>query len=183
VQEGNGLNQGLFGPVDLASTLASLLAQRGSEGRGGGGWEGGKGMVSMEEVLGERRMLAEALTELMVEDSLRRAVSEVRMCVSVCVCVCVYTGPAPYSRRNMMYMYTHAHAQMLFSQGRQADRITLWEPARVLCVGSTEDTYGKCLPAPGAPHGASRLRTRVIIGTLFAGLFVLVCMSVIRCCV
>lgn len=86
MQEGNGLNQGLFGPVDLASTLASLLAQRGSEGRGGGGWEGGKGMVSMEEVLGERRMLAEALTELMVEDSLRRAVSEVRICVCVCVC-------------------------------------------------------------------------------------------------
>jgi hypothetical protein len=101
----------------------------------------------------------------------------------VFVCVCVYTIPAPYARRNMMYMYTHAHAQMLFSQGRQADRITLWEPARVLCVGSTEDTYGKCLPAPGAPHGASRLRTLVIIGTLFAGLFVLVCMSVIRCCV
>ena len=85
MQEGNGLNQGLFGPVDLASTLASLLAQRGSEGRGGG-WEGGEGMVRMEEVLGERRMLAEALTELMVEDSLRRAVSEVRICVCVCVC-------------------------------------------------------------------------------------------------
>ena len=83
-QEGNGLNEGLFGPVDLANTLASLgqrhsaLEGRGKAKTGEAEAEPSGGGAGAEALLGERRMLGEALTELMVEDSLRRAVSEVR---------------------------------------------------------------------------------------------------------
>ena len=64
--------------------MASLgQRRRALEGRGKAKAEGvevgplGRG-VDGETLLGERRLLGGALTELMVEDSLRRAVSEVR---------------------------------------------------------------------------------------------------------
>ena len=89
LQEGNGLNIGIFGPVDLADALGLLSRSAHThanalQGGGDGGAEAGEeerrvseGVRGVWEVMKARCALSEALSELMVEDSLRRSVAEV----------------------------------------------------------------------------------------------------------
>ena len=90
-QEGNGLNIGIFGPVDLADALGLLsrsahTQEHSLQGGGDGGAAAGEeergvseGVRRVWEVLKARRGLSEALSELMVEDSLRSSVAEVML--------------------------------------------------------------------------------------------------------
>ena len=87
-REGNGLNVGLFGAVDIARMLP-LLAHRGG---GGWAWDDARVRVALEE----RERLGSAMKRLVVEDSMKLSVAEVlfNTYASIHRCVglfCVYT--------------------------------------------------------------------------------------------
>jgi hypothetical protein len=68
-REGNGLNVGLFGAVDIARMLP-LLAHKGGW---GGAWDDARVRVALEA----RERLGGAMQRLVVEDSMKLSVAEV----------------------------------------------------------------------------------------------------------
>ena len=70
-QEGNGLNVGLFGTVDMADALARVARVAATL------HKDDRGTEALDAALADRRELGDALTSLMTDESLRRAVKEV----------------------------------------------------------------------------------------------------------